>query len=88
MPDTNTGGCRDCVDGMVLSFHAIEGACWRTCRTCQTGCACCDGRGFFPVWTHDLLVFLVAYNVRGIAPILCHSCIGVVDITLIPEEDM
>ncbi len=84
-PDT---GCLSCVDGMAPTTTQLLGACYRTCPSCQPPCACCHGEGSFPAWTSSLTAFVDSYNSIGLLPVLCHTCLGIIAVTLLNEQEV
>jgi hypothetical protein len=85
--DTTTpGSCLHCIDGMALSRSELLGVCFRVCPACQPTCPCCNGRGCYPAWTTDMTALIAAYNDAGLAPMLCHTCGGVVGVARLDQE--
>lgn len=82
-----TEDCLDCIDGMSPGTSPVLGTCYQVCLTCQPPCPCCHGNGCFPAWTTDMAAYIASVNDTGQAPVLCHTCGGVVDLTPLAEEN-
>ena len=86
MSSKTTEDCLDCVDGMALATNPIIGTCFRVCPACQPQCQCCDGRGRFPAWTRDMVVFMASLNDNGLLAVICHTCGGFLAAITYEEE--
>ncbi len=84
---TPTVDCLSCVDGMAPTTTELLGACYRICPTCQPPCACCHGEGCFPAWTSSLHEFVDSYNTIGLQPVLCHTCLGLLTVTRLTDQE-
>jgi hypothetical protein len=83
---TESTDCLDCISGIAIADSDFMGACFRACPTCQPVCPCCNGQGRYPSWTRDMAEFAVSYNETGLLPVLCHTCGGVVGVSLLDPE--
>jgi hypothetical protein len=78
--------CLSCIDGFAPTTDELLGYAFRACPACRIACSCCNGRGVYPVWTQDMTEFAAVYNAAGFAPVICHTCGGVVDVAPLDEE--
>jgi hypothetical protein len=83
---TDIVDCLDCISGFAIANSPLIGYCFRECPTCRPVCPCCNGDGRYPWWTRDMVEFIALYNNRGLVPMLCHTCGGVVGLSLLDEE--
>jgi hypothetical protein len=79
--------CAYCIDGWTPETSEILGAAYRLCRACQDPCPCCHGGGWFMAELFDCdngeLVYdptplATAFGERGLMPLFCHTCMGMV----------
>ena len=86
--------CAYCIDGWTPQTSEILGAAYRICRACQDPCPCCRGTGWFIAelfdcqdgeLVYDPIPLVAAFTERGLRPLFCHTCMGMV--LLLPAPD-
>jgi hypothetical protein len=76
--------CWFCIDGnLPAGIHDVLREVYAPCPHCLIVCPACQGEGLFPADYTCLPCLLIRLAARGLAPLLCARCHGVVD--LIPR---
>jgi hypothetical protein len=78
---TTTPDCSYCIGWFLpAGVHADLGEVYQICRHCFGTCSACTGEGLFPAATRCLACLIDLLSQRGLTPVLCRLCLGVVDL--------
>ena len=77
----STMDCRFCIDGnMPAGSDPDLGELYETCPVCRPACPGCDGLAVFPAAYDCQACFIDALNARGLGPMICPDCTGVISL--------